>query len=275
MQKMIGLFATLLMVSAIVLPATADDVFDDNHHIFIEMTNGAKFDVYGNDTYYFKFDGGGLNALHITNNTALPYGQVNDTTVTTGTFYISDTGGRGFFDDAILMIAVNDTENIPPNFAVHINASGFNWTPTGGTNQTPPDVYNDVSYVPGAVDAYFTSANFTIRGDTGSQIWKPYTNPNYPLFYGEDMSEETSQDDFKLMFIDLKAGLIGTSTPNYTYLEHNGMVRVDYTIYDPPGFLAFNVYGWCNESNQGQGVSWTNQVDGSLSSSSSVTYTRP
>ena len=263
MQKMIGLFATLLMVSAIVLPATADDVFDDNHHIFIEMTNGAKFDVYNNGTYYFKFDGGGLNALHITNNTALPYGQVTDTTVATGTFYISDTGGRGFFDDAILMIAVNDTDNIPAGFTVHINASGFNWTPTGGTNQTPPDVYNDVSYVPGAVNENFTSANFTVPG---SQIWKPYTNSDYPIFYGEDM-EEQGEDPFNLMFIDLKAGLIGTSTPDYTYLEHNGMVKVDYTIYNPPKFLVFNVYGWCNESDQGQGVSWTNALTGEGTSS--------
>ena len=87
--------------------------------------------------------------------------------------------------------------------------------------------------------------------------------------------DEQAEDPFNLMFIDLKAGVIGTSTPNYTYLENNGMVKVDYTIYNPPGFLAFNVYGWCNESNQGQGISWTNRVDGTLSSSSSVTYTRP
>jgi hypothetical protein len=52
----ICILAVLFLVPAIAIPAMADDVFDDNHHIFVEMTNGAKFDVYNNDTYYFKFD---------------------------------------------------------------------------------------------------------------------------------------------------------------------------------------------------------------------------
>ena len=129
------ILAALFLVPAVAITATADDVFTDNHHIFVGMTNGARFDEYGNDTYYFKFDGGGLNALHITDDYNVPNGQVTNSQSITGTFYISDTGGRGYDDDAILMIAVNDTESIPEGFAIRINASGYQWDPTGDGSQ--------------------------------------------------------------------------------------------------------------------------------------------
>ncbi len=49
------------------------------------------------------------------------------TTNQSGTFYFSDTGGRGWNDNGILMIAINGT--IPDNFWIHITASGYQWTP--------------------------------------------------------------------------------------------------------------------------------------------------
>ncbi|MCX6690914.1 MAG: hypothetical protein NTW33_02375, partial [Methanoregula sp.] len=75
--------------------------------------------------YFFKFDqvgGGGLNALHIASSSTNPpnYGQVTTTTSQSGTFYITETGGRGYQDEAILLVAVKG--NIPGNYAIHIKS---------------------------------------------------------------------------------------------------------------------------------------------------------
>ncbi|MEN6341317.1 MAG: PKD domain-containing protein, partial [Methanospirillum sp.] len=82
-------------------------------HIFIAPANGAKYDldgaVYGtgnNGTYYIKADGGGLNELHLTNDVASPYGQVTASTATSGTFWVTNTGGRGFDDTIVLLVSV-------------------------------------------------------------------------------------------------------------------------------------------------------------------------
>ena len=62
------------------------------------------------------------------------------------------------------------------------------------------------------------------------------------------------------MFIDLFAGILGGNTTYTSTLEHRGTVKIEYTIYNPPKFLVFDAYAYCNQSNQGQGVSWTNRV---------------
>lgn len=248
----IGFLAAFILVSAFTMPAMADDVFPDNHHIYVEMTNGARFNENGNNTHYFKFDGGGLNALHITDDYNQPNGQVTNSPNITGTFYIADTGGRGYDDDAILMIAVNDTESIPEGFTIRINASGYQWDPTGDGSQPSQE---DITYIPGTVNENFTVLDFT---GEGSQIWKPYTTADYPIYYAEDMGD--TENTFRLMFIDLKSGILGGNTTYTSTLEHHGAVKVDYTIYNPPEYLVFNAYAYCNQSNQGQGVSWTNRV---------------
>ena len=55
----------------------------------------------GTGAYYFKFDqtnGGGLNALHIASSSSAVenFGEVTTTTSQSGTFYITETGGRGY-----------------------------------------------------------------------------------------------------------------------------------------------------------------------------------
>ncbi len=114
-------------------------------HIDIKIANNPL----GN---YIKFDGGGLNALHVSTNPFEPYGQVTTSTEQSGTFYFSDTGGRGFFDDLILMVAVNG--EVPENFKVHVRSSGYRWAPTGELNQPPAPA--DLTYLDGAIDETFT-----------------------------------------------------------------------------------------------------------------------
>ncbi|RZB29021.1 MAG: hypothetical protein AEth_01625 [Candidatus Argoarchaeum ethanivorans] len=229
----------------------------DHHHIHVNVANdaGVKYDIYGNDTYYIRFDKAGLNSLHVTNDTSIPDGQVTTTSTQSGTFYITDTGGKGFKDNAIFMLAVNET--ISDAFAIHIKSSGYNWTPTPG--DVAPES-GEINYINEAVNETFTKSDFMY----GPQTWKPSKSKNYPLYYGQDMSEESNT--FKLMFIDLNVGVLGMNNS----LIDNGFVKVEYSIENLETFAAFNAYAWCNQSNSGQGVSWTNQVSGSGSSGYSV-----
>lgn len=214
------------------------------------MSNGARFGyLWGNQSYYFKFDGGGLNALHITNSDSTPYGQVTPNGGETGTFYISDTGGRGYDDDAILMIAVNDSIE---DFSIHIDASGYQWEPTADGTAPLTVAHNSTT-----LDRTFNQSDFLTWDGEVEQIWKPYTTDNYPIFYGQDMNDEANT--FHLMFIDLNAGVLGI---NYTYVD-KGMAKVNYSIEGAhPGTVVFNAYTFCNQSNQQRGVSWTNAVTG-------------
>jgi hypothetical protein len=97
------------------------------HHIHVRVANGngAKYDDYNDSTYYIAFDnpGGGLNSLHITTDPDIPAGQVTYTANQSGVFYVSDTGGRGFYDDVVLMVAVS--ENVPDDFELHIKSGGY------------------------------------------------------------------------------------------------------------------------------------------------------
>lgn len=85
--------------------------------------------VTNNNQYYIKFQGGGLNAEYITTDPSATSGQ--NTYITTnknsasGSFYLEDNGGRGFTDNAILMLSISGP--IASNFSVNINASGYTW----------------------------------------------------------------------------------------------------------------------------------------------------
>ncbi|MBP1928147.1 hypothetical protein J2741_000694 [Methanolinea mesophila] len=256
-KKAIGMIAALFLVSTLIGPVTAADPIDPYKHVWLEMTNGARFaDLSSggaNQSYYFKFDGGGLNAMHISNSSDLPFGQVTTDAPTSGTFYITDTGGRGFNDDIILMVAVQDP--LPSGLNIHINASGYRWEPTAVLNEIPDE--EDLTYYAGSVDEDFTVDNFTLYG---TQDWKPCSSEYYPLFV--DLEPDTV---YYLAFIDLKVGNLGlNSTTGYSEsLIDKGSVNVTYEITGTNGEnIAFNAYGWCNQSNQGKGVSWTNALTG-------------
>jgi len=212
--------------------------------------------------YYIKFDGGGLNALHMTTSTSDYYGQLTTTSMQSGTFFISDTGGRGFFNNMLLMIALrkpsDDEEQIPDDFRIKIRSSGYKWPSTGVLNMPPSP--GNTEYVSGAVDQAFTLSSFGY----GPQKWKPAGNNdplNYPIYGDQDMSDD---EEFYIFFVDLKVGALGENS-GFSGLTDNGMVKVEYTIENlDSGLVAFNTYGWCDEiqANQGAGVSWTNRVSG-------------
>jgi hypothetical protein len=263
----------LLFVAIAVLPVAAETTFPSYQDINITTENGIRFNNYNDGTYFFKLEGGGLNALHITNDPInATRGQVTKTTSINSHFWLSDTGGRGFDDDGILFICVNGTP--PENFNVRITSSGYNWTPTGALNQLP--AIGAIAYNASAVNnVTFTAANFTKLGsNTVVQKWKPATLENYPILSGQYMGDSVN-NNFKFIPVDLKVGIIGTnanSTYNGTLIDH-GALRVDYTIENlGSSFVAFNAYAYTNQSNQGQGVSWLNAVNTSTDGPGTDTY---
>jgi hypothetical protein len=255
----LGGIAVILAIFFCIWPVyaldTAEGVMPAAKHIDIKIANNPL----GN---YIKFDGGGLNALHISTNPFEPYGQVTTSTDQSGTFYFSDTGGRGFFDDLFLMVAVNG--EVPDNFRLHVRSSGYRWTPPGELNQPP--ALADLTYVKGAVDETFTREQLVY----GPQSWKPAgeNSPmNYPLFFGQDTGDPNTRA--KIMFIDLKVGAIGPNS-GLANLTDNGFAKIEYSVENLDTYTSFSAYGWCNQSNQGEGITWTNQLAGPGSSGYTV-----
>ncbi|MEN6343441.1 MAG: nitroreductase [Methanospirillum sp.] len=252
--------AAALLAAFIVTAASAADVGGETipgtKHVYIHVANndGARFDLFKNDTYYIKFDGGGINALHITTNPLDTFGQVTKTAAGNGTFYIADSGGRGFFDDLVLLVAVR--EPVPDDFAVRLRSSGYTWPPTTELNH-PPELSALTYHDPG-LDETFTRSDFRYT----PQSWKPSGTDNYPVMEGVDPASGTA---FRFLFIDLNVGALGLNS-DQSGLKYNGTARVEYSLANTSSPVSFNVYGWNNQSNQGQGISWTNRVSGTGSS---------
>ncbi len=228
-------------------------------NIYVNVSNveGVSFNTTGNGTYYIQSlsaPNGGFNAVHIANNsaTSLNYGSPTLTTNQSGTFYATDSGGRGYQDDVVLLVAVNGT--IPDNFMLQLTVDGYNWTPSGVLNQ-PPSL--------GSINPYGVTLNETFTKSDflyGLQDWKPTGgNDNYPIFYNENMSDPNNM--FYLMFIDTHAGLLGYNYPGgNSQFINNGAVQINYTFYNLESTAAFNIYAWNMNTTQGQGMLWTNSI---------------
>jgi PKD repeat protein len=180
---------------------------------------------------------------------------------------MTDTGGRGWDDDGILMLAVNGT--VPNNFRVHIRSSGYTWIPV---DKTVYPAFNDIIYVPGAVDEYFTKDDFLY----GPQIWRPAPGQDnyYPIFDTQDMTDTATT--FSIMFIDLNAGILGTnvlSSPTYSgqSVKDNGAIKIEYALENLHTMAAFDAYAYTVSSNQGQGIRWLNRLSATGASGYSVT----
>lgn len=271
----------LLSVAMIVVFATSAwaATLSQSRHVFVQMANGAKYaelddEVYNNNNgdydnyYYIKADGGGLNQLHITTNSVAEYGQ--DTAVNTtdgtasGTIYLSTTGGRGYNDDVILMVSVKpDSQgDLPANLSVNIKSSGYEF-PLG----TP----GSATYDTDVIDETYSPSDFTSKG-YGLHAYKPGPNGG-DAYTTWVLPHYTGQSDFtngeRILFIDLKLGNIYNSL-----LIDEGAVKVDFSISGLTTEASFNSYGWCEDSNQGQGISWTQDtVDASGTSSYKISYT--
>jgi hypothetical protein len=238
----------LLTLAPIALSMAAP--LPSNRNIDIEVSNDAGA-LYGDgpNTYYIDAPGGGLNQRHITtdNSPAGVFGQVTARTIntssTSGTFWISTTGGRGYNDDLILLFSM--TGPIADNFSLTIKSSGYQWTPS-------TSVVNPV-YKVGAVDETFGEADFLY----GPQTAKPGPGNGWtlPFYSGQNINDPSTAE--YLMFIDLNVGNIRDTT-----LIDSGDAKVEYSlsgIYDQT--MAFNAYAWALNANiANSSINWTNNV---------------
>ncbi len=254
--------------------APESGVLSAPRHIFVAPANGAKYDLDGaafggpSGTYYIKADGGGLNELHVTNSAAVPFGQVTSTNATAGTFWVTNTGGRGFDDDIVLLVSVQG--DLPDDFGVRIKSSGYTWTPGSVVNAQP----TGVQYTAGAVDDTFTKADFAY----GPQTWKPgpgdLVTPSLPFWTGQNIADPSTAS--RLLFVDLKVGnLYPAKSTAWSSLTDAGGAKVEFSFTNMTSVAAFNAYGWCLAANQGQGISWTNRVEGTGNSGYKVVYEPP
>ena len=208
------------MLAACIAPVSAVDAFTSNNQTYVTVANDdhVRFNVTGNNTYYYNFSkaGGGLKAIHITNSTSDNDGSVYTGQSMSGTLYVSDTStDTQYHDDVILMLAVPAEDNDYSSLNLHLNISGYQWTPTGDGSKP---VLTSSNYNATTLDETFTSADFL----PGTSEWRPSSLADYPVYYGQNMSLD---EQFKFMFIDLYAGSV-----NQTGLTDNGMVKVMVSI---------------------------------------------
>ncbi|WP_220682256.1 PGF-pre-PGF domain-containing protein [Methanofollis formosanus] len=172
-----------------------------------------------------------------------------------GTFYITNTGGKGCSHNIILMLAVNGT--IPEDFRAHIQSSGYVFPLLGKTDL--PDVQSQI-YYDEVLNETFTRDDFVY----GPQIWKPYNGRDwpagqpYPIYHGQDMSD--TGDAFQVMFIDLNAGVL-TGVKDLGALTDGGALKIDYSFENLESTAAFNIYALYKTSEQPTTLQFTNRLD--------------
>ena len=241
------------------------------------------------DSYHFQIGNdiynGGQNAIHITNDNATPGGflyntsipvKAADVSILNGSFYISDTGGRGYEDEAILLIAVNKSVN-DEDFTIRIKAEGYKFDDHAPS--ASPDIDDVGPFNPDAYDRTFDATNFlknTTDDVAYEQDWRPGTdnsnNLNRKLFVEENYAAEP--DDYRFIFVDLNVSVVGTSGVlggNSTYrtgLTYFGNPKITYNItgLDSPARVAFVPYAYVNYTTGGgsffnHSIGWTSRVD--------------
>jgi len=274
----------LLFVALAVAPVAASNVIytntaHNNNHTYIPMANPPiKYDsTYLGDPYYYvnlTNTTGGMNAIHIADsndpsnvNGACYNGDMS------GTFYVTDTGGKGGEDNVILLIAVNSTDSATlSGFKINITASGYTWSPD--SSGSPPSTVN---YNTPLNAQPFDSTHF-LENTTGgttldlSQNWKFAPTDNYPIYCGQDMSID---QNFKLIAIDTKVGTINgtwwTVTKGRSVLAYENATKITYEITSTPAdysIIAFNAYAYNNQTlpqkvggSLPPAINWLNRVN--------------
>jgi hypothetical protein len=223
-----------------------------NRDIYIQVANenGARFGSGPGDEYYINAPGGGLNQLHISTDStpAGVNGQVTTQNIssssTSGTFWVTTTGGRGYNDDIILLFSLTGT--ISNNFSLTIKSSGYQWTPSAA------GVVNPV-YTADAIDETFTKADFLY----GPQTAKPGPGNGWtlPFYSGQDINDSATAQ--YLMFVDL---YVGNERSPSSIDSGDAEVAFDISgIYDQ--IAAFNAYAWVLDANvANSSINWTNNL---------------
>lgn len=227
-----------------------------NRNIDIRMSNdaGALYGAGADDTYFINAPGGGLNQLHISTDgtPAGVFGQVTaqtiDTSFTSGTFWVTTTGGRGYNDEIIILFSVQGP--VPDDFSLRVKSSGYQWTPSTAGVVNP--VYRN-----GAVDEVFTEADFLY----GPQTAKPGPGNGYtlPFYSGQDITDPATAQH--LMFIDLN---VGNNSLRNSIDSGNAKVEFEVSgLYQTTA--SFNAYAWAFSANiADSSINWTNRLSTDL-----------
>jgi hypothetical protein len=240
-----------------------------NIDIAVSNDNGALYGSGPDDTYLIDAPGGGLNQLHVTTDpsSAGLSGQVTTqniaTSSTSGTFWVSTTGGRGYNDDLVLLFSL--TGPIPDDFSLTIKSSGYQWAASAAGVVNP--VYKD-----GAINETFAKSDFLY----GPQTTKPGpgSGPTLPFYSGQNITDPATAQ--YLMFVDLYVG----NDSDRTSID-SGDAKVQFDLSGIYGDTAsFNAYAWAFSANVADSsINWTNRVSSNLAdpgqSGYSITTTAP
>jgi hypothetical protein len=223
-----------------------------NRNVDIAVSNdaGALYGSGPNDTYYINAPGGGLNQLHMTtdSSSAGVSGQVTtqniSTSSTSGTFWVTTTGGRGYNDDIVLLFSL--TGQISNDFSLKITSSGYQWTPSAA------GVVNPV-YKAGAVNETFTKSDFLYGPETAKP--GPGNGWTLPFYSGQNINDPSTAQ--YLMFVDLD---VGNDNLRNSIDSGDAEVQFDLSgIYDATA--SFNAYAWAFSANVADSsINWTNNL---------------
>jgi hypothetical protein len=287
-MKKHALFVTFICAISFCSSAAFASLTATTNHTYISVANDAgvkynnyDYSYYGNgggtytgsvgaNAYLVKADGGGTNELGISSTTTGGSVQniASNSSSPSGTFYITNSGGRGFDNDIILALAM--TGPISDNFAVNIKSAGYTWTPATQGNYNPA-APTDATHVAG-INETFTKQDLLY----GPQTLRPGTFGTggiLPIFSSDNGTNPTT--NAYLMFIDLDVGNIKSTTlPN---LVDKGAVKVDFSFsgLDAATKIALNAYGWVSASNQNDGINFTNAMSGTAASGVYLNVTPP
>jgi|GEM_PF-2523294 len=251
LKKWVPLLALFLWMAPVLMGATPINPYN-GVSISVANDSGTRFDYGGNDVYYVNFKSAtqGLNAIHIAAQSSDMVGVDFTTSGTSGTFYITDSGGKGYDDEIILLVSIN-ANSLPTDFSLSLQASGYQVT-VDSTYVVTQSNYATMEEQFGPEDFIY-----------GPQTWKPAGAQDYPLWIGEDIS--VAANSCLLMFVDLYVGIDSQTSG----LTDNGQVRVDYQFENLPAMAAFNAYGYRILTNGD--IEWTNRTSGTGSSGWRVT----
>jgi hypothetical protein len=265
--------AVVLFVALACMPVAATDInpWPTNNKTYVPVTN-IKYDDFLNGKYYLNLSqvtggsggSGSLQATHITSDTNVPLGNVYSGG-STGTFYVSDTGGRGGQDNIIIMVAINSTNSTDlSNFNVDLTTSGYSWDPQVGGS---PYCVNSGNYIDPITLSYSNSDYLPYNNADVQQSWKFAPTKNYPIYWGQDIS---ANKQFKMILADTQVGTINqtwySGAPcNGGSLTDKGMAKITYDITSNPSnaaIISFNAYAFTRNASQAQdSINWANAVN--------------
>lgn len=256
---MVLMMRRLFAEVAIALVSTTAVAFADpipllsNRNIDVRVSNdaGALYGSGPDDTYFINAPGGGLNQLHITTDgsAAGKSGQVTTQSTATGSssggFFVSTTGGRGYNDDIVLAISLQGT--ISDSFAISLKSGGYQWTASSAGVVNP--MYNA-----NALNETFTKDDFLYGPNTAKP--GPGNGFTLPFYSGQNINDPATAQ--LLMFVDLNVGnLTGLN------LTDSGNAKVEFDVSGLLGgdILSFNAYAWAFSANVADSsINWTNRL---------------